>query len=281
MNSKPAPSLSRAVLWLFGLGLGGAGVAIGIAAAFFPTRADLVGVFLTAIGLFRTMGRLLDDNRRAIWEDGVSAYRANGRLAAGMLGLFFGILTAYLLLSLSVSGPTRQKLLGFQLERYGSRYSLVTDIQFGAFGDLLEHNGIVLCVFLLLGFLYQEGGTMLILAWNASIWGSVFGYLIGNQRHADAFEAIRYGLRTMAVLFPHLAAEGIAYILAALAGIFAVRGLLRHPFGSDRQARVLRAVAALVAVAALALALGAWIESTATPWLVRRIVPEPLLPRPF
>ena len=266
---------------LFARAFAAAGAGIAIASVFFPNRADLLGMFLASLGLSVDLERMLDANRRAIWEESQSSYRANSRLAIDLLALFLGVFAAYFLAAYLLPQEARGRLLGFQLERYGAHYRLVTDIWFGSFREILVHNAVVLSVVFLLAILYQDGGARLILVWNAAIWGSVFGYLIGNQEEPIPFETVRYAIRTLLVLSPHLVTESAAYVLGALSGIFAIRGLRRHPLGSDRPRRVLVAGAPIGATAVALLGLAAWIESTVTPWLVRRIVPQPLFPRPF
>lgn len=266
---------------LFCGGLAGAGVGVGLALLFFPTWASLVSVFLTALGLRGVMVRLLDDNRDAIWVRQARPWRANGDLALGTLAVFFGIFAAYLTGALLLEPELQRRVFAFQLERYGGNRLMVTELQFGGFTEILANNLMVLGVFLLLGLLYQEGGAMLCLAWNASVWGAAFGYMIGNRTVDGGFEYARYIGRTVLVLLPHLATEGGAYVLASAAGIFGLRAFTRHPLRSTSQERVLLAVVLLLLLALAVLALSAVIEANLTPWLVRKVVPRPLIPLPW
>lgn len=242
----------------------GMGIACGL--ALFPREASLIGVFLCAFAQFKTVEALLDRNADQIYDDMMNPYRANWVLAQSLTVLFFGIFLTYI--AVVMMAPMDQLDLWFERQLGSFGGSSITDIDWGTPWTLMRRNGLVLVVCFLFALLYQHGGMLLVLAWNASKWGVIFAYL-ARVGSADAGMSVPgYVARTMAAIVPHLIFEAVAYVLIAMAGVFLSKALQKYPIGSPRFQAVSHAATRIVAFAALALVAAALLEALVAPRLV-------------
>lgn len=138
----------------------------------FPDEAGLVCLFLASISSSDSMERILGWNRAAIQERGVAPSRANARLMLLFLALFAGSFLAFGFFGSSLPLPTLERLFGHQLGE-GVR-PLFPDMRFGAFSSLWTHNVSVVLFFFALALPFRQGGVMLVIVWNASVWGIRF-----------------------------------------------------------------------------------------------------------
>ena len=230
---------------------------LGLAAAraFFPDNAPVLAVVLVALGQSSYVQALLDRNRNEVYGGVVGARRANLRMARELFGLFVGIYAAYVF-AVSLVAPERLTavfgglLAGFQ----GAR---LTDVDFGRFDTLMAKNGAVLMASFLISTLYQHGGILLVLAWNAARWGVVIGSLARAEYNAEGLAAAL----VVAAVLPHLLLEALAYVIAAMGGAFLGRGVLRHRVGTAAFESVGIAVLVLLLTSAGVLTLASLLEA--------------------
>ncbi len=232
--------------------------ALGFAAAhiFFPGEAPLIAVVLVALGQADYVEALLDRNRAEIYVEAMSPRQANGRMARELVGLFLGVFVAYTVAVFVVNETRLEHVFGSMLgEFYGTG---LRDVDFGTFGLLMQRNMAVLFAGFLISTLYRHGGILLILAWNAARWGVVLGCVGRREVEAGGLVA---GLGVSVVL-PHLLFEALAYVLAAMAGAFLGRALLRHRVGSPIFNRVGVAVLSLLVLSIVSLLVASAFESS-------------------
>ena len=251
----------------FLLGLGG----IGAAFVLFPRYAGLVSVFLAGFAAADTLQQLFERNRDDVWSRGDGSYRANERLAFAILSMFTGLLGAYALVSLAAPVDTLDRIFGPQLAPFGGRTA--GDLVLPGFLSLLGHNSMVMVAGFLAALIYREGGILLVLGWNASLWGSAFPVLVRRAAPGEGVAAVAELGRLLPGILPHLLLESMAYVLVAMAGIFVSKGLQRHRPGSPELRQVLEASAMVGGLAALTLlAACAW-ESQVSTWVLSRLYP--------
>ena len=263
-------SLSPLALFVRSLGLSGLG--IGCGAMLFPSEASLVGVGLFAFSQGRTVEALLDRNRDEIWGEVISPLRANTKLAMSLMVIFLGVFTTYLFAVQIVAGQANslgpvETLFDKQLGDFGA--GEFQDIVFSEFVLILKHNGAVLFACFCFALIYRHAGMLLVLAWNASVWGAVFSYLglVATEHVASATAPALYVSKTLVCILPHLVSEAIAYVLVAMAGVFTSLGFARHKIGSDSFLQVTRAILNIFVYSVAWLALAAAIEAYGAPWL--------------
>ncbi len=255
-------------LWpLFGQSVAFAAFGLVAGLLMFPGEASLVGVFLSTLGLTRTAHAVLERNRDEIWSRLCTPRVANVRLAASLSVIFAGVLVAYGVAALALPQGVVARGFARLLGDYGG-HSL-TEVRFDGVGLVLAHNLVVALVGFLFALLYRHGGLLLVLAWNASVWGAVFPWVARTAPDAGAGGALGYLARTLVVIVPHLAPEALAYVLVATAGVFLSKTVARYEWGSPqfRQAggasvRILGAGLGLLALASL-------VEAWAAPALIR------------
>ncbi len=244
------------------------GTVLGIGAGFvlFPAEASLIGVFLVALAQHRTVEALLDRNRDEIWG-GVRAPReANLRLAFSLLVFFMGVLITYSGATLVVPEGRLHDLFGRQLGDFD--VVSITAVVFDDLGGILGHNLLVMLACFLFSLLYRHGGMLLVLAWNASVWGVVFPFIARTAPDRSA-GAATYFLKSFLSIFPHLLLEAIGYVLVAMAGVFLSKALQKYEVGSPRFNQVVVAVGKLAGLASLIVALAGVVEAYVAPALIR------------
>lgn len=226
-------------------------------------QAGFVSIFLAAASLSDRLNRLLRENRTAILDLGIPSWRANCWTASCALAMFLGVLTAFAGAAAWAGPEGGIRSFGFALDAANLDQGTLLTRRFSSLGELLRHNSLVLCCILLLAFIYRSFGALLALTWNACIWGFVLTVLVVVGIEAAHFSTVGFVAISAAALLPHLALEGMAYVLAALAGIYLSRALFKYHFGDP----ILKASAlsslnhlllALAALAAAALAESFW-----------------------
>jgi hypothetical protein len=227
----------------------------------FPSVASLVSIFLVAIYLAPTAKGLLDRNRHQIFVAAVPPRRANLELGLALAVLFFAMFTAWLLAARALALLHLGELAGPELLQQpagGAAATRIPDLV-----SLLRHNAGVFAGCFLTALVYRHGGLLLVLGWNAARWGALLSELAasGGALRAGAWSAASVLLR----FGPHLIAEALAYVAAAMAGVFLSRALARHRLDSETFARAGRAVLGILIVGLGLLALAAALESALAP----------------
>jgi hypothetical protein len=243
--------------------------AFGIGAAYllFPAEASMIGVFLVALGQARTVHTMLDRNRDAVWQKGQPAWPANVQLATSLMMLFVGVFLSYAIVTFVVPADRVAAIFSRQVGGFGGRS--LTEVQFDDLGAVLGHNMVVMLVGFLFAILYRHGGMVLVLAWNASVWGVVFAWIARSAPDTGAGGEILYFLKSMIAILPHLLLESVAYILVAIAGVFLSKNMAIYKWGSSHFSRGLRDVAGIGLVGLAVLVVASAVEALVAPALIR------------
>ncbi len=249
--------------------------ALGIGSGFllFPAEASLIAVFLIAFAQARTVEVLLNRNRDEVWGGKIPTARANMRLAVSLFTLFMGILGTYAIATLMIPEERLIGLFDRQIGDYGGHS--ITDVVFDDLGAVIGHNAIVLIACFLFSLIYRHGGMLLVLAWNASVWGVVFPYIARTAPDQSTGGAVVYFIKSFASIFPHLFLEAIAYILIAMAGVFLSKSLQKYEIGSATFNQVAMAVARIAALALIVLVIASVVEALVAPALITLLFTSP------
>ena len=232
----------------------------------FPDEASLIAVFFATMLSLDTIERLLNHNRIAIFERGVSPRRANLAMGARLLVLFGGAMLGWSILGLGLPLDQVKALFDHQVPPRMSR-SLV-GMEFGGFRALYHHNVYVMLFFFMVAIPFRQGGIMLAVAWNASVWGATFGVLARSWAAGGGPPLASAWGRVLAAVGPHMALEATAYVLAGLAGVFISKGLEKHSLLSDVMFSILRSARNLLLLGLALVWVGAVVEANVTPILV-------------
>jgi len=167
----------------------------------------------------------------ALWRDDLEIVRI-------YVFLFLGILLTYSLGTILLPGLQTNELFREQLEiRLGEGFAghavaggLFTS---GLFYELLSNNFLVLIACFILALLTGDGAIFLI-TWNASVWGTIFGFTAKTAAEFSGQSPIAVFGLVMLVVFPHMMLEAISYFLAAISGSVISKDVLLEEFASER-----------------------------------------------
>ena len=219
-------------------------VGIAVARHLFEGDSGAIGVLLCVLGLLPTLDRLVDRQRPSPTALSPVLYmRADMSLAASVLTLFAGVMLAYAAWSL---------LLPLDEVRSSFHSQLAPWLRLGGVGfepgfltGIWANNLLVLAGVLLLCALYRTGGALLVLAWNASVWGATFAIIARLQGGGG----VGHWLAVSACVFPHVFFEAVGYVMMALCGLGSVRLLARYGDPSLDRTRLARKIGLLAAMA--------------------------------
>jgi len=99
------------------------------------------------------------------------------------------------------------------------------------FWDLFTWNLQVLMLCFVLS-LIAGNGAILFIAWNASVWGTIFGNLAKTAALASGANPLIIFLLVILSVFPHTFLEGLSYMLATTSGTVLSDGLVREKIAS-------------------------------------------------
>lgn len=234
-----------------------------------PDQTGLVSIFLCAMGSLRTVDQELAWNRIQVVELKRPSTPANVALTLRLLALFAGQLLAFSLVGMFADMELLRSAFAYQVDPVlGVAYATMT---FPPAWEVFGHNAGVLALFFTLALLFRHGGALLAVAWNASVWGVVFGALARGWSADGGPSLLEAYLRVMGGVFPHMAAEAVGYVLVGFAGVFLAQGLSRRGQDAHYWETLLRTVARMMLLALLAVAAGAawegWVAPSLVAWL--------------
>lgn len=263
---RDTPGESPGALVLFVEGAVAALLGCAGALLLLPDQTGLVSIFLCAIGSLTTVERELAWNRTQIVELGRPPTPVNVALTLRILALFSGQLLAFSAVGMFADMEVLRSAFSYQVAPVlGVSFATM---QFPTALDVFGHNAGVLALFFTLALLFRHGGALLAVAWNASVWGVVFGALARGWAADGGPGLLEAYARVMVGVFPHMAAEAAGYVLVGFAGVFLAQGLSRRGQGEQYWETLLRTVAKMMLAAVVAVAAGAAWEGWVAPTLV-------------
>jgi uncharacterized membrane protein SpoIIM required for sporulation len=169
------------------------------------------------------------------------------------LMLFLGIFMAYALFSIRAPGElllngifdNQLRVIGISGNAGSASLSFL---------GIFLNNFKVMIIFLVLSLIFGAG-SILFLAWNASVWGVIFGYVATLQE--NAFNALS---RILIAVMPHMLVEAGSYFFAIVAGGILSQAVMREKIGSAKFQYVVKDGAVFILVSFLLLILGAILE---------------------
>ena len=258
-------------LILFFLSFGASIIGIGFGWILFHGEAGIISVFLTSFALLGLVNQLFEVNKTEIWEEVTSPYEANKMLGISLLVLFLGIFAGYGAVTVMLPAETIPELFGRQLGNYQNislefRFS---QIDFGTVFSVFLHNLTVFLVVFFLSFFFRGGGLLLIITWNASVWGCVMAYVAKYCVHLYGFcSGCAKSMVATCNFFFHLLPESAGYVLCAMAGLFMSKACIKYYNDMKKLLRVTRASVVILIIGTALLFFAACIESAFTPMII-------------
>src|SRR3989339_1144439 len=265
----PEDWLERKGRYAFILGIIYSIIGILIASVLFPGDPALVAVAVTSLLLLPEMYKIFSIeerqesveqkvNMRELWKDDISVVKI-------YIFLFLGIILVYSIGAMLLPNLQANNLFREQLEiRFGQGFSGQASFSgfFSSdlFYDLLSNNFMVLIACFILALLTGDGAIFLI-TWNASVWGTIFGFTAKTAAEFSGQSPIAVFGLVMLVVFPHMMLEAISYFLAAISGSVISKDVLLEEFASERFMEVFGFNLYLLLFGLVFLVLGALVET--------------------
>ncbi len=223
--------LEKRPLYAFLLGIMYALVGIVSARIIFPRSSSIMSVAFTAILLIPSLNKLLsDEENREIREKKLSLrllFKDHLDVFEIYFFMFMGIFIIFSSIALIMPQSYTFQAFSSQLQVAGYTGQDYTGqaIRLDPFMvDIFLNNLLVLLVCFILSLVYGAG-SILFLAWNASVWGIIFGV---------AFKTPETFFVEIIPILPHLLGETIAYVSAAIVGGVVSKAVLREKLFSEK-----------------------------------------------
>ena len=144
--------------------------------------------------------------------------------------MFLGIFLAYSIAALILPDFTIKSMFAAQLNSAGiSGFALSEKPLY----DLVINNLLVFLVCFALSLIYGAG-SVLFLAWNASVWGAAFGFFVKQASSATGKNTAIKFISSILPFLPHMATEALSYISAAIVGGIVSKAVLREKLFSKK-----------------------------------------------
>ncbi|HLF54363.1 MAG TPA: stage II sporulation protein M [Candidatus Nanoarchaeia archaeon] len=154
-----------------------------------------------------------------------------------------------------------------------------TSFSWTLFWDLYTWNLQVLMLCFVLS-LIAGNGAILFIAWNASVWGTIFGTLAKTAALASQANPLIIFLLVILSVFPHTLLEGLSYMLATISGTVLSDGLVREKMASKNMWIIFKYNAILFAISLGILFIGMLVETyVLTNFTTYRTIIEIAFPR--
>ncbi|MEW5896365.1 MAG: stage II sporulation protein M [Nanoarchaeota archaeon] len=264
----PEDWLERKGIYAFILGVVYAVIGILISFVLFPSDPALVAVAFTSLLLLPELYKIFSIEERqesmeqkvslrTLWRDDINVIRI-------YVFLFLGILLVYSVGTMLLPQMQTNTLFREQLEiRLGEGFAgSATSGIFSRelFFGLLSNNFMVLLACFILALLTGDG-AILFIAWNASVWGTIFGFTAKCCAVFLGKNPFLYFGMIMLIVFPHMILEAISYFLAAISGSVISKDVIMEEFASQRFFEVFGFNLYLLLFALVFLVLGALVET--------------------
>jgi len=246
-------------------------VGVLLAQILFPGDPALISVAITSLLLLPELYKIFSiEERKESVEQRISLpnlVRDDIDIVRIYTFLFLGILLVYSIGTMVLPSFQVNTLFREQLEiRFGQGFAGNAFTISSLFWDLLSNNFMVLIACFILALLTGDGGILLI-TWNASVWGAIFGITAKNAAAFSGQHPFYLFLMIMLVVFPHMILEAISYFLAAISGAVISKDVLLEEFASDRFFEVFGFNLYLFFLALTFLVLGAAVET----WVLNNV----------
>ncbi|MBU1975502.1 MAG: stage II sporulation protein M [Nanoarchaeota archaeon] len=248
----------------------------------FPENPSLISIGFISILILPSLNQLLSmetnqDIKRKKFSL-IYLFKDHYDILSVYAFLFLGILLAYGIFAAVLPAAHTERVFEVQLDIYFSNVGRSIDPYVGTiqgaavqgasvagiaysqaadFWSIFLNNLKVILVCLVFSLVYGAG-SILFLTWNASVWGTIFGYVA--KRTADTGPEIVNFFVIMACVFPHMISEALSYFMAVFAGGIISKAVIREKFDSRMFNHVLLDGFVIFFLALVLLLIAAWLE---------------------
>ena len=247
----------------FLLGIGYTLLGIFIALVLWPSDPALIAVGIISILCMPSLFQLTDSaevSERKI-PNSIAFLKSTVPHVKVYIALFFGIFFTFAVLAILLPKLASSHLFKVQLDILaGHATAGGATFSTALFWDLFTWNLQVLMLSFFLS-LIAGNGAILFIAWNASVWGTVFGNLAKTAGLVSTLNPFILFLLVILSVFPHTFLEGLSYMLSAISGTTLSDGFVKEELTSRNMFVILKYNALLLLVAIGVLAIGMIVET--------------------
>ncbi|HLC32556.1 MAG TPA: stage II sporulation protein M [Candidatus Nanoarchaeia archaeon] len=243
----------------FLLGIAYTILALFIALIIFPDDPALIAVGLIALLLIPSLSKLTETSEAAgVVSPGFKDFlKTTLPQTKVYVTIFFGIFFTFAFFSIILPHIAASHLFSTQLNIVkGNAATFNTDLWTSLFTWNLQVLGLSFLLSLIAG-----NGAIFFIAWNASVWGTIFGNLASSAASATTANPFILFLLVIISVFPHTFAEGLSYMIAAISGTTLSAGLTREQLISPNMWKVFKYNALLLFIGIGVLAVAMLIET--------------------
>ncbi len=171
--------------------------------------------------------------------------------------IFFGIFFTFAFFAMVLPSLAAGHLFKIQLDIVtGKAMTFSTYLWWDLFSWNMQVLGLCFLLSLIAG-----NGAILFIAWNASVWGTIFGNLAKTAAVVSTANVFVIFLLVIISVFPHTFLEGLSYMISTIAGTTLSDGIVKEKLMSNNMKIILRYNLALLLIAIGVLAVGMIVET--------------------
>lgn len=241
------------------LGIGYTIMGLFLALMIFRQDPALIAVGITSLLLLPTFYQFTDssDFAKTKIKSFVSFFKTAFPYVKIYLFVFFGIFFTFAAFAIFLPKLAASYLFAPQLSIISGGHAV--SFSWPLFWDLFIWNLQVLFLCFTLSVV-AGNGAILFIAWNASVWGTIFGILAKSASITIAANPFLLFILVILSVFPHTFLEGLSYILSTISGTFMSDSILKFGF-SKKSYFVLQRIALIFLSAVLVLAVACVVET--------------------
>jgi hypothetical protein len=147
--------------------------------------------------------------------------------AIDILALFTGLLWAFVAVTVTSSPNVLMQSYGLIMDAAGIDPSAMRGPVSIDWLATFKHNSGVLFTVFILSFLYRGYAAVLILSWNACVWGLSLAFMTMHfSQDATGIGTVLIAAKIALAILPHLGLEALAYICVSLSAIKLSKSIL-------------------------------------------------------
>ena len=147
--------------------------------------------------------------------------------AIDILALFTGLLWAFVAVTITTTPQLLMKSYGLIMQAAGIMPGAIQGPVPIDWVMTFQHNSGVLLTVFVLSFLYRGYAAVLILSWNACVWGLSLAFLtLHYSQDATIGGTFFIAAKTAVAILPHLGLEALSYICVSLSAIKLSKSIL-------------------------------------------------------
>ncbi len=243
----------------FLLGIGYTILGLFIALMIFPSDPALIAIGITSLFLIPSLSELTDSAE--ITQKRTPKFRNFLRETMPhvkvYIAIFFGIFFTFAFFALVLPKLASGYLFKIQFEVVTGHAAA---FNWALWWDLFTWNMQVLGMCFLLS-LIAGNGAIIFIAWNASVWGTIFANLAKTAALASTANPFILFLLVIISVFPHTFMEGLSYMLSTISGTTLSDGIVKEKLFSKNMKMILKYNFILLLIAIGVLAIGMLIET--------------------